>query len=107
MSKNYYVYILASKRNGTLYIEVTNDLARRVYEHKNHIVKGFTENYHVDILVYFEHTNDVKVALQREKQLKKWNRQWKLNLIESVNPEWKDLQETGFPTQSGMTDTSK
>lgn len=93
MTKNYYVYILASKSNGTLYIGVTNDLERRIYEHKNHLVKGFTEKYNVSMLVYFEQTNNIKSALQREKRLKKWNRKWKLDLIESNNPDWKDLSK--------------
>lgn len=93
MLKVYYVYILASKRNGTLYIGVTNSLERRMYEHKNHLIKGFTEKYNIDILVYFEQTNDIEVALQREKQLKKWNRKWKLELIEKDNPFWNDLSK--------------
>lgn len=91
--KSYYVYILASKRNGTLYIGVTNDLVRRVYEHKEGLVEGFTKKYKVDRLVYFEETNDVESAITREKRLKKWNRQWKIELIEKENPEWKDLYE--------------
>ena len=90
---NYYVYILASKRNGTLYIGVTNDLIRRVYEHKNDLVDGYTKKYQVHKLVYFEETSDVYEALKREKYLKKWNRSWKLRLIKSFNPEWKDLYE--------------
>ncbi|MBI2642534.1 MAG: GIY-YIG nuclease family protein [Candidatus Wildermuthbacteria bacterium] len=94
--KAYYVYILASKRNGTLYIGVTSNLERRVYEHQQNIIKGFTEKYNVHHLVYYETTSNVQAALQREKQLKKWNRQWKLELIEKENPEWKDLS-TGFP----------
>ena len=97
MYKIYYVYILASKRNGTLYIGVTNNLERRMYEHENHLVKGFTEKYNVCILVYFEQTNDVQSALQREKRLKKWNRKWKLDLIEKINPDWKDLSENWIP----------
>ncbi len=89
--KSYYVYILASKRNGTLYIGVTGDLIKRVYEHKQGLVEGFTKKYDVKILIYFEETNDVNTAIQREKQLKKWNRSWKIRLIEESNPEWKDL----------------
>lgn len=89
--KQYYVYILASKRNGTLYIGVTDDLVRRVYEHKNDLSDGFTKRYNVHILVYYEGTNDVKNAILREKQLKKWERKWKLHLIEKDNPEWNDL----------------
>lgn len=101
MRKTYYIYILASKRNGTLYIGATNDLERRSYEHKYHLVKGFTEKYNVNKLVYFEQTNDIQTALQREKQLKKWNRKWKLDLIENVNPEWKDLSENWIPDLVG------
>ncbi|HAV11423.1 MAG TPA: excinuclease ABC subunit C [Candidatus Moranbacteria bacterium] len=91
--KTYYVYIVTSKRNGTLYIGVTNDLIKRIWQHKNKSVEGFTKKYNVSNLVYYETTNDVQVALQREKQLKKWNRKWKLELIEKFNPEWKDLAE--------------
>jgi putative endonuclease len=94
--KTYYVYIMASKRNGTLYIGVTNDLERRVYEHKNNIIKGFTEKYKVHYLVYYEETSDIKTAIEREKQIKKWNRKWKLELIEKENKKWIDLT-TGFP----------
>ena len=84
---------MASRKNGTLYIGVTNDLIRRVYEHKNDFVPGFTRKYGVHLLVYYEDTNDSESAIHREKQLKEWNRKWKLSLIESVNPEWKDLWE--------------
>jgi putative endonuclease len=91
MEKTYYVYILASKRNGTLYIGVTDNIKRRVYEHKNDLVKGFTSKYPVHQLVYFELANDINSALQREKQLKKWNRNWKMELIETNNPLWEDL----------------
>ena len=90
---SYYVYILASKRNGTLYIGVTNDLIRRVYEHKNGLIEGFTKKYSVKNLVYYEQTNDVREAILREKRLKKWNRDWKIKLIEKMNPDWKDLSE--------------
>jgi len=89
--KLYYVYILASKRNGTLYIGVTNDLLRRVLQHKNKVVSGFTARYNVNMLVYYEQTENVESAIQREKQLKFWQRKWKLRLIEEFNPEWKDL----------------
>jgi len=92
-NKTYCVYILSSQRNGTLYIGVTNDLIRRVYEHKNNLIEGFTKKYNVHQLVHFEHTNDIDSAITREKQIKKWNRQWKLELIEKHNPEWKDLYE--------------
>jgi len=90
-NRNYYVYILASKRNGTLYIGITNNLKRRIWEHKSNVVEGFTKKYCVHTLVYFEETSDVNSALSREKSLKKWNRNWKLKLIEKENPEWKDL----------------
>jgi putative endonuclease len=91
--KDYYVYILASKKNGTLYIGVTSNLIKRVYEHKNNLVEGFTSKYQVHHLVYYEHTNDVRIALEREKRLKKWKRQWKIELIEKNNPEWRDLYD--------------
>jgi putative endonuclease len=87
----YYVYILASRRNGTLYVGVTNNLIRRVFEHKRGIASSFTRKYHVHRLVHFEQTGDVEAALIREKQLKKWNRKWKLQLIERENPDWRDL----------------
>lgn len=94
----YYVYILASKRNGTLYTGVTNDLIRRVRQHKDKMIDGFTKKYGVDKLVYFESTDDVTVAIRREKQIKKWYRKWKIELIESSNPEWKDLYDELVPT---------
>lgn len=91
--KSYYVYILASKRNGTLYVGVTDDLIRRVFAHKNDLVEGFTKKYHVHTLVYFEETSDIHIAIQREKQLKKRRRKWKIALIEKDNPTWRDLYE--------------
>jgi len=91
MSKQFYVYILASKPNGTLYVGVTSDLVKRVWEHKNKLVKGFTEKYGVDKLAYYEEYIDAENAILREKQIKKWNRSWKLRLIEEKNPEWNDL----------------
>mgnify|MGYP001619634022 CR=1 FL=1 len=97
MRKTYYVYILASKKNGTLYIGITSDLIKRIYQHKHDQVKGFTSNYGVHLLVYYEETNDIEVALQREKQLKKWNRKWKLELIEKTNPSWNDLAKAWIP----------
>jgi putative endonuclease len=90
--KNYFVYILASKKNGTLYIGVTNDLNRRIYEHKNNLVEGFTKKYNVKTLVYYESTNSIESAINREKQFKKWNRKWKLKLIEEKNPTWEDIE---------------
>jgi putative endonuclease len=85
-SDYYYVYILTSKPYGTLYIGVTNDLVRRVWEHKNDFVEGFTKKYGVHRLVYYEQCGDVESAITREKQMKKWNRRWKLELIEKMNP---------------------
>ena len=92
--QEYWVYILASKRNGTLYIGVTNNLARRVWEHKQGLVEGFTRKYGVHLLVHSECFTSPRDAIQAEKRLKKWNRAWKIQLIESINPEWKDLTET-------------
>ena len=89
--KNYYVYILFSEPNGTLYIGVTSNLVKRVYEHKTKAVKGFTEEYSVNKLGYFEIYNDIYKAIEREKQLKKWNRNWKIKLLEKNNPDWRDL----------------
>ncbi len=87
----YYVYILASKKNGTLYIGVTNNLVKRTYEHKQNEVEGFTRRYNVHNLVYYEIYEDINEAILREKQMKKWNRQWKIKLIEKNNPSWNDL----------------
>ena len=88
---SFYVYILASRIGGTLYIGVTNDLVRRVAEHRLKSVKGFTKKYEVDKLVYFEQFDDAENAIKREKQLKKYNRAWKIRLIEESNPDWDDL----------------
>ncbi len=87
----YYVYILASAPNGTLYIGVTNDLIRRIHEHRTDAIPGFTKRYGVHMLVYFEATENVEAAIHREKRLKKWKRQWKLDLIEQHNSTWSDL----------------
>jgi putative endonuclease len=84
---------MASRRNGTLYVGVTNELVKRVYQHRNELIPGFAKIYHVHSLVYYEQTNDVMSALNREKQLKWWRRSWKIALIEEANPEWKDLWE--------------
>lgn len=92
--KPFYVYILASKRNGTLYTGSTDDLSRRVWEHREKIRKGFTSRYDVDRLVWFEAHETREGALTRERQVKKWNRAWKLRLIEETNPDWNDLYET-------------
>jgi len=88
------VYILASQRNGTLYTGVTSDLIKRAWEHKNDQAEGFTSKYAVHKLVYFEQHDDMNAAITREKQIKKWNRAWKLRLIEEKNPNWKDLYKT-------------
>ena len=89
--KNYYLYIVASKKNGTLYIGVTGDLVKRTYEHKQNAVDGFTKKYNVHNLVYYETYRDIEDAILREKQMKKWNRKWKIRIIEESDPEWKDL----------------
>jgi putative endonuclease len=94
LSKTYYAYILASKRNGTLYIGVTNDLGRRVDEHREGLVPGFTKKYAVHRLVYFEVFDSIESALRRETRLKKYKREWKINLIQSRNVEWNDLYKT-------------
>jgi putative endonuclease len=91
--EKYYIYILASRRNGTLYTGVTNDLARRAWEHKNDLVEGFTKRYRVHLLVWFEVAENPQAAIDREKQIKRWRRAWKLRLIEELNPEWRDLSE--------------
>lgn len=91
MPKPGYVYILASRRNGTLYVGVTSDLGKRVWQHKHDEVEGFTKRYKVHRLVYYEEHDDIRDAIVREKQIKKWRRKWKLELIEGVNPEWRDL----------------
>jgi putative endonuclease len=87
----YYVYIMASKKNGVLYIGITNDLVRRVYEHKTTAAKGFTSRYNVTLLVWFEMYDDPRTAISREKELKKWRRDWKVKLIEANNIDWRDL----------------
>ena len=91
MDKTYCVYIMTNKKHGTLYIGVTSDLIGRVYQHKNKLVEGFTKKYGLHKLVYYECTPDVKSAITREKQMKKWYRKWKIELIEEGNPEWNDL----------------
>ena len=92
----YYIYILASQKNGTLYIGVTNDLERRVLEHKQKVNEGFSSRYNINSLVYFESFQYINDAILREKRLKKWNRQWKINLIEEENKEWNDLSEDWY-----------
>jgi putative endonuclease len=91
MNKQFYVYILASSRNGTLYTGYTNDISKRIFQHKTSEVDGFTKKYKVNKLVYFEVFDEPMVAIQREKNIKKWKREWKINLIEKHNPEWEDL----------------
>ena len=86
-----YVYIMASGKNGTLYVGVTKNLIKRVYEHKNNLVEGFTETYQIHNLVYYETFEDIKQAIQREKQIKHWRRHWKIKQIVDFNPSWKDL----------------
>jgi putative endonuclease len=93
MKRRYFVYILASKRHGTLYIGVTNDLVRRLEEHRSGAIKGFSSKYRTYRLVHYEVYGEVKDAIAREKRLKKWNRQWKLDLIEEQNPKWEDLAD--------------
>ncbi len=88
------VYLLASKRNGTLYVGVTSDLVKRVWGHKNHVVDGFTKKYNVCDLVWYEVHETMESAIQREKAIKEWQRAWKLKVIEEFNPEWKDLYDT-------------
>ena len=90
--KQYFVYITTNK-SGTLYIGVTSNLKKRIWEHKNKIVDGFTKKYNIDKLIYYEQTENVMSAIEREKQLKKWNRQKKINLINKINSKWKDLYD--------------
>ena len=91
--KGAYVYILSNKRNGTLYTGVTSNLVKRIFEHKEKVVNGFSAKYNLDLLVYYEEWWNIEEAIQREKQLKAGNRKKKLSLIESINPDWKDLSE--------------
>jgi len=92
--KDYYVYVLASKRRGTLYVGLTSDLKKRVWEHKTKVVKGFTAQYDVTTLVYFEVFNSIELAQRRERRLKRWYRTWKIELVETHNPDWIDLYPT-------------
>ena len=95
-TRNYFVYILCSKSHGTLYTGVTNDIVRRVYEHKNKIADGFTKRYNVTCLAYYEIHQSIKSAIVREKQIKHWPRSFRINLITSMNPDWKDLYDELF-----------
>src|SRR5438067_13616166 len=99
---DHHVYMMASSRNGTLDVGVTNDLIRRVWQHKNHELPGFTSQYAIESLVWFEPAPDIEAAIRREKQLKNWKREWKIALIERANPFWRDLYEEilgDFPQQ--------
>jgi putative endonuclease len=91
MNKTYYVYILCNRKNGSLYIGITSDLGRRLFEHQNELTEGFCKRYGIKTPVYIEAHNEAPVAIAREKAMKKWSRQWKINLIERANPDWKDL----------------
>jgi len=93
--KNYYVYIIAGK-SGTLYVGITSNIKKRVYEHKNRLIPGFTDKYGIDRLLYFEAMTDVSSAIKREKQIKAWRREKKVKLIDSLNPQWKDLSEDWY-----------
>jgi putative endonuclease len=95
MEKNrqYYVYVLTNRSNKVIYIGVTNNLERRMFEHKNKLVEGFTKRYNLTKLVYYEVTEDVESAIKREKQLKNWHRDWKISLVNQFNPEWEDLSQ--------------
>ena len=96
MPKKFCVYILASKRNGTLYTGMTSNLSKRIAEHREHMIKGFTDKYNVTMLVFVEFYDNFEAAMLREKRIKTWKRDWKLRLIEENNPEWKDLAEDVF-----------
>lgn len=93
LMKQYFVYILSNRRNGTLYVGFTDDIIKRMYEHKNKIFEGFTKDHHINKLVYFETVLTLNEAISREKRIKKWNRKWKVELIEKNNPEWIDLSK--------------
>ena len=94
--RSYYVYIMANKKNGTIYTGVTNNLVRRVSEHKQKLTPGFTSRYGLNRLVYFEETDDIRFAIFREKQIKGWLRRKKIALIESINPSWSDISESWY-----------
>ena len=93
MTEKGYIYFMTNASNSVLYIGVTSDLTKRVLQHKNHENEGFTDKYNCTKLIYFEECNDIHAAIEREKQLKKWHREWKDNLVKQMNPEWKDLSE--------------
>ena len=94
MSKQYYVYLITNKRYGTLYVGVTNDLVRRIYEYREGAVQGFSKQHGLGRLVWFEAHDDVLAAIEREKVIKRWRRDWKMNLIQAMNPNWDDLYES-------------
>ncbi|WP_399375772.1 GIY-YIG nuclease family protein [Thermosynechococcus sp. PP42] len=106
---HFYVYILTNWNNKVMYVGMTNNLERRIYEHKNKLVDGFTKKYNVNKLVYYEHTTDVYAAIAREKQIKKWRREKKNQLVMTTNPEWKDLslEWEATPKEQGNTAISK
>jgi putative endonuclease len=99
-NKQYYIYIPTNKSNKVLYVGVTNNLTRRMYEHKSKLIEGFCKKYNISKLVYYEVTNDVESALRREKQLKNWRRDWKIDQITQFNPQWKDLSEEFLDAES-------
>ena len=103
MEKQFYIYILANKQYGALYTGITSDLLKKVYEHKHGMMEGFTKEHGVKKLVYYEVVKDVISAIEREKRMKKWNRQWKIELIQSLNPDWDDLYNAliGSPLSRG------
>ena len=106
IERNFYVYILASRRNGTLYTGVTNDLVRRVAEHRSGEAEGFTRKYGVKTLVWFEPHSDVEAAILREKRIKRWNRAWKVAMIEAGNLDWRDLAEEWLGPLASITPAS-
>lgn len=93
MDKSFYVYIMTNKRYGTFYIGMTSNLLKRIWEHRNKVIEGFTKTHDLKRLVYYEPHENAENAIKREKRLKKWNRQWKIELIEKNNPDWRDLYE--------------
>ena len=99
----YFVYVLTNKTNKVLYVGVTNNLEKRMYEHKNKMVDGFSKKYNLTKLVYFEETSDALSAIEREKQLKNWHREWKMNLINRFNPDWRDLSVEGEETDAELS----
>lgn len=102
--KQGFVYILANKKNGTIYVGITSDLIKRIYEHKNKLINGFSRKYNLTNLVYYEVHDNIEEATNRERQIKNWHRQWKINLIEKNNPNWNDLSESiGYEQRDSET----